>query len=152
MAVKKKRAPRRPGSAKPGPKPYEASSEDRERVEVLLGGGMSEEEIAVVFGMARNTLRKHFGRELMTGRAKRRSEMLMAMFQSGKAGNVSAQKAYMAAGQIHAAADELEREISKPARPAKIGKKAAAAEEAKTLTAGGDAEWGDDLKVPNAVH
>lgn len=149
--AKAKRKPRKPTARKTGPAPFEPTQEQRERVEILMAGAMSEEEIAISIGLSRNSLRKHFAKELRGGRAKRRSEVLVAMFTSAKAGNVSAQKGFIALGAVAAAADEFDRKVSAPAaRPRKLGKKEEAAEAA--LTAGENSEWGDDLKAPSAIH
>src|SRR5258708_6981963 len=88
---------RKKGARKTAGRPeLEITAEQRERVEILVGGGMGIEEIAAALAMAKNTLKKHFAKELACGRSKKRSEILEAMFNSAKGGNVSAQKAYVA--------------------------------------------------------
>ncbi|MGR4927290.1 hypothetical protein ACIPUD_10835 [Bradyrhizobium sp. CAR08] len=123
---------------------------EREKVEILVGGGMPVEEIASAMDMAVNTLKKHFRLELKIGRSKKRAEMLMAMFNSGKGGNVSAQKSYLQHLLLadaddavqNPSADEPATTSAKAASGYK-SKKEAAQEEA--LTAGVGSDWGSDL-------
>jgi hypothetical protein len=58
-AAKKKKAAKR-GAGRPE---YEPKAGDRERVEILIGGGMGIEETAAAMSMAPNTFKKHFGRD-----------------------------------------------------------------------------------------
>ncbi|WBU27575.1 hypothetical protein OOZ54_12810 [Rhodopseudomonas palustris] len=127
---------------------FEPTAEQRERVEILVGGGMSKEDIAAAMLVAVNTLKKHFAKELKIGRSKRRAEVLEAMFNSAKGGNVSAQKAYI---QLNALADADEAvqnpKAHKPApKSARIykGKKEIAQEEALSV-GGAGSDWGTDL-------
>lgn len=126
----------------------EVSAEQRDRVEILVGGGMAIEDIAAALSMSEKTLRKHFRVELKRGRSKKRAEMLEAMFRAGNGGNVSAQKAYMALNEIATADDNWvnpQAETTAP-KPAKLGKKELAAEAAGT--AGVGTEWKNDLETP----
>jgi hypothetical protein len=68
----------------------------RKRVAESAGAGMSHEEIAIGLQIARGTLEKHFERELSVGAYAKRMDTIQAMFKTAKAGNVAAQKAYLA--------------------------------------------------------
>ena len=114
-----------------GRPPHEPTPESRERVQILLGGGMTHDQIAAAIGISAPTLRQHYGEELSTGRAKKRAEMLEAMFRAGIGGNVSAQKAYIAQ---HSELDD-----PKPEKDEPIGKKAAA--QAAAREAGQGTDW-----------
>lgn len=103
--------------SKGGRPAYRATAEKRERVEILVAAGMSEEEIAPIIGIAVNTLRKHFAAALQTGRAKRRGVIIEAMYRAGAAGNVSAQKAFVQLTDLSPPG------VAKAAKPAKRGKK-----------------------------
>jgi hypothetical protein len=127
---------------------FKATAADREKVEILIGGGMAIDEVAAAMDLAVNTLKKHFGPELKVGRSKKRSEILLAMFNSAKGGNVSAQKAFI---QLNALA-EADEAVQNPKddRPAPVvakiykGKKEIAQEAA--LSVGGEGSpWGTDL-------
>lgn len=92
---RKAAAPKRPGRPS-----FVPSLEQRERVEILVAGGQSEEDIARVIGVARGTLREHFADELSTGRAKKRAEVLVAQFRTAIAGNASAQEKFLKKGEV----------------------------------------------------
>lgn len=151
----KKAAPAKKGkkaARKPRGRPeFEPTAEQRERVEILVGGGMAIEEIAAALDLAKNTLKKHFGAELTRGRSRKRAEALEAMFNSAKGGNVSAQKAYIALNTV-AAADAAWMEptaadaTAPTAKSPKLGKKEQALEDAST--AGLGTEWKGDLETP----
>jgi hypothetical protein len=108
--------------AKKGKK-FRPNRESRRNVEIWAAGGMSEVGMASALDISRTTLRKHFAREFAIGAAKREGELLKAMYAAGIAGNVSAQKAFLARRDLAPPASE-----PKPERP---GKKAIAAAEAK---------------------
>lgn len=120
---------------------------DREKVEILIGGGMAVEEIAAALDMAVNSLKKHFGAELKRGRSRKQAAMLEAMFKAGVGGNVSAQKAYMQHSLLAAADDKVQGTVeptSQPRAPKTYqGKKDAA--QAEAMTAGAGTDWGSDL-------
>jgi hypothetical protein len=117
----------------------------RKRVAIAAGGGMSHEEIALGLGLARNTLEKYFERELSIGAYEKRLEVLQAMQQAAKRGNVAAQKAYMQLTPRAAAPPLPMPEKSKPE-----GKKAQAQADAQTAHVGTD--WDTLLKAPVAVQ
>ena len=119
---------------------FKPTAVQRRKVAVAAGAGMSHEEIALGLGIARNTLTKHFERELSTGAYERRLEVLDAMHRAAKKGNVAAQKAYIALTPQAAAP---------PAAKVKPkGKKEQAAYDAVTAAAG--TEW-NDLLGPNVT-
>ncbi|WP_454629554.1 hypothetical protein [Bradyrhizobium cenepequi] len=149
----KKRKPRRTKKAtrgKAGRPEIQVTAEQRERVEVLIGGGMALEEIAAAMDLSPKTLTKHFKRELLVGRSKKRAEVLVAMFKAANGGNVSAQKAYLQQNLLADADDHVQNpskddSAPAPSRATKVykGKKEVAQEEA--MTAGAGTEWGSDL-------
>ena len=75
--------------------PFRPSSEQRERVGVLAASGLSEDAIARALDISRPTLRKHFREEMLTERAERRAQVLLAMYKAAIRGNVAAQKAWL---------------------------------------------------------
>jgi len=64
----------------------------RREVEQMVACGMSEDDAARGIGCSTPTLQKYFSEELMTGRAKRRREIISMLFRAARAGNVSAQR------------------------------------------------------------
>lgn len=126
---------------------FKATAEQRERVEILIGGGMAIEEIAAALNLSKNTLKKHFGIELRMGRSKKRAEVLEAMYNSAKGGNVSAQKSYITLNALADADDAVrnphdDKSAATPRVPA-LGKKDMADRVAET--AGLGTEWAKDL-------
>lgn len=75
-----------------GRPPFDASPEIRERVAEMASCAMPYVDIAKVIGCTVPTLRKHLRQELMAGAAIKRAEVVGLLYQSAKAGNVSAQK------------------------------------------------------------
>lgn len=71
---------------------WKPTKQHRADAELYVATGMSEEDIARVFGIGTTTLRKYLHEELATGRAKRRAEIIRFLHKSAKGGNVSAQK------------------------------------------------------------
>ena len=55
---------------KPGSNAYEPDDNDRKQVLVLVGMGLTHDQIAKVMGISDESLRKHFRDELDTGEAK----------------------------------------------------------------------------------
>jgi hypothetical protein len=128
-----------------GPKPtIHPTDEQRRYVEILVGGGMNEDDIARAMGFSRDTLRRHFLEELRCGRAKSRGAVLVAQFEAALKGNASAQDKYLGKSQVgtNVPADPL------PARPPRLGKKEVA--QLAASRAGEGSEWGDDLRAPTA--
>lgn len=126
---------------------YEPTAEQRDQVEIWVGGGLSHEAIAHNLGISQPTLRKHFEAELSHGHAKKGAEMMEAMFRAGIGGNVAAQKAYLARNDL-AVAEASFRGDGAPAEPrreARLGKKELAEQAAQT--AGVGTEWSEDLAL-----
>jgi len=121
-------------NTKSGRPAFKPTAAQRRKVSVAAGAGMSHEEIALGLGIARNTLEKHFERELSVGAYSRRLEVLDAMHRTAVKGNVAAQKAYVALTPAMAAPPA---EQEKPK-----GKKEQAEADATTAARGTD--W-DDL-------
>jgi len=76
--------------------PFKPTAAMRKQVAIAAGGGMSHAEIALGLGIARNTLVKHFERELSEGCHAKRLAVFAAMHAAAVKGNVAAQKAYLA--------------------------------------------------------
>jgi AcrR family transcriptional regulator len=129
--------PEKPDPNGPGRPPFEPNKSHRRQVSIAAGGGMTYEAIAAALEISVPTLRKYFAQELASGAAKRRLEILSAMFKAAKEGNVSAQKAYIAAGEPNNVAPPP---VPQPDKP---GKKETADEQAKTAAAG--TAWGSIL-------
>ena len=108
---------------------------------------MSHEEIALGLGISRNTLEKHFMRELSIGAYEKRLEVLDAMQRAAKRGNVAAQKAYMQLTP-HAAVtpqpQEPKASAKASAKEPPLGKKEQAQADAATAQTGTD--WESLLK------
>lgn len=96
---------------------------------------MPHEEIALGLGISRNTLEKHFERELSIGSAEKRLEVLQALHRAAKQGKVAAIKEYLSTAP----------QLAPPPAPkeAKTGKKDQAQAEAATAAAG--TGWENDL-------
>ena len=120
---------------KSGRPAFKPTAAQRRKVTNAAAGGMAHEEIAVALGICRNTLVKHFEKELSTGAMNRRAEILDAMARTALKGNVSAQKAFLAMTPTLAAPPA---ESEKP-----VGKKEQANRDATTAAAGTD--WADLL-------
>lgn len=140
-----KAAAKKPSAGRPEFKP---TDKQRLRVEILIGGGMAVDEVAAALEVDKKTLAKHFSAEIKHGRARKRAEVLEAMFNAAKGGNVSAQKAFIALNTLADADASVQGEKDDlPAAPKQRtpfkGKKEVAQEEA--LTAGIGSEWGSDL-------
>ena len=86
-----------------GRPPFQPTDEDHEKVRVLKAGAMSQAAIAEALGISEPTLTKYFSQDLEIGAAKVTAEILMARYNSAKAGNVSAQnKLLEMAGAVRA--------------------------------------------------
>lgn len=81
---------------KSGRPAFNPTTVQRRKVTNAAAGGMSHEEISIALGIARNTLEKHFEKELSCGALNRRMEVLDAMARTALKGNVSAQKSFLA--------------------------------------------------------
>ena len=124
-------APPRPAPEGSGRPPHIPTDDTRDEVAILLAGGMPPWQVAQAIGIAESTLRDHYAEQLDRGRARKRADMIVALHRTGIAGNVSAQKAYLA---MDAELDDPPPAGAKPVAP--IGKKAAAFAAAETAEAG----------------
>ena len=106
----------------------------RRKVATAAAGGMAHEEIAIALGICRNTLAKHFEKELSVGAHQKRMDVLEALSKAALKGNVSAARAFLASTPMLAAPPAA-------AEPP-VGKKEQANRDATTAAAG--TEW-DDL-------
>lgn len=145
-AQKAPSAPRGPGRPEHVP-----TAESRERVRVGAGGGMSHEGLAMVLGISRPTLLKHYAFELGAGAHDARLEVIEAMREVAlRKGNVAAAKLYL---QFAPEEGELApvQDGDVPAEPEepKLGKKAQAEEDAKGADRG--TEWEGLLPAHNVV-
>lgn len=76
--------------------PLHFSPDTHEQVQILAGAGWPERDLALLLGIARETLRKCFEDELTLGRLRCRAEVVEALYRAASAaGNVSAQKAWL---------------------------------------------------------
>lgn len=123
---------RRPGSRAGRPE-HVPDDETRERVEILVAGGMKVWQIAAAIGISEPVLRDRYAAELDAGRSKKRAEILEAMFRAGLGGNVSAQRAYLAQDA------DLDEPPPPPVSEEPLGKKAAA--QAAAITAHYGTDW-----------
>lgn len=85
---------------------FNPSRLERDMVEILASGRMSEERIALALGVDPKTLRKHCAGELSAGMARRDAEMLKAQFDAGVKGNASAQKVWLARADLLPQSDQ----------------------------------------------
>lgn len=129
--------------ARPQHKP---SWESRRQVSIAAAAGMSQEEIALAIEIDRNTLRKHYHDELTIGACKRRMEILQAAHMSAMKGNVSAQKMLLGM-QPEIGIPTAEQDGKIDTKPAKIGKKA----QAKQDAVGAEGGTGWDGLLPEGV-
>lgn len=118
-------------NAKSGRPAHKPTPVIRRKVTNAAAGGMAHEEIAIALGICRNTLEKHYEKELSTGALNRRAEVLDAMARTALKGNVAAQKAFLALTPT-LAAPPVEQEKPK-------GKKEQ--QQADAVTAASGTEW-----------
>ena len=82
------------GGARPGAgrKPFEPTNHERKQVEAMSGYGVPIEQIAVLVrdGIDTDTLRKHFAKELIAGKAKANAQVGKTLFQKVMAGDTTA--------------------------------------------------------------
>lgn len=121
-------------NAKSGRPAFKPTQVMRRKVAIAAGAGMPHEDIALGLGICRNTLEKHFQRELSEGAYSRRLEVLDAMHRAAVKGNVAAQKAYVALTPAV---------MAPPAKEKPKGKKEQA--EAAAAAAAVGTEWNDLL-------
>lgn len=142
MPPKAKKPTRKKQPPKMGRPAYEPTAEARRQVEIWAGGGMSHPEICNCLGISPPTLRKYFEQELTAGAAKRKGEVIDAMYRTALAGNVSAQKAFLNRADMIAPKAARVQDEPKPAKTPRLGKKEQAELEAQ-LPASEYGDWGD---------
>ena len=128
---------------KPGRPQHRPTKKLREKVEIAAGGGMAHENIALALGITRNTLEKHYARELTIGAAERRLEVMQALRAAAKKGRVAAIKLYLEHEPQIAVPPAPKPEAKPEAKPAPLGKKEQAQQDAVGAQAGTD--WEKDL-------
>lgn len=116
-----------------GRKKHRVTPENRLKVSVLRAAGQTIAEIAEALGISAPTLRNYYFSELNQGVAAERARAVMWLRESAAAGNVSAQKAYLA---LLAAGNTLPKVEEMSERPDKLGKKEALREAAQSGHAG----------------
>lgn len=112
---------------------FKATPARRRIVQEMLACGERQDIIAAAIGCDRDTLRKHFARDLDIGRAERRREIIQLLFRSARKGNVAAQKRLDDMTRIAGAEERLG---ATPERPRQIGKKEQAKEAAEAAATG----------------
>lgn len=149
LAAKAKKQRRRRPSPSRGRPAYEPNMTDRETVTLLVADNWKQDDIAAVIGVSTPTLTKAFANEIHTGALKKRAETLRLLNSAAKRGNVTAQRALLDrldVAQLHRLGDTFTRPDAEPgkAKPETVGKKIAAAQEARDVLA--DSEWSDVLR------
>lgn len=76
-----------PGSGRP---PYKPTEQDRKTVEAMSASGITQEDICLVIGVTRKTLRKHFTEELDTAATKANAKIAQSLFNKAIAGDTTA--------------------------------------------------------------
>ena len=114
---------------------FQPTAANRLKVEELIAAKMSEDDVARAFGIATETLRKHFSEELKDGRARRRAEAVHLLFTAARKGNVAAAKAL----------ERITADETPTPRPKPLGKKEQAQLDAENAGIGTD--WGNDLDI-----
>lgn len=107
---------------------------------------MVHDDIAMLLGITRPTLVKHFDHELSIGARDKRAEVLEAMFRAAKKGQVAAARVYME-HQVEGAG-ALPPVPVRPLKGDRKGKKQEQAEAA--VTAANGTEWDKVLPAPNS--
>lgn len=126
-------------NTKSGRPAFKATAVQRRLVTNAAASGMTHQEISIALGISRNTLEKHFEKEISTGALRRRMEVMDAMARTALKGNVSAQKAFLAQVPMLAAP---------PVAPEKpLGKK----EQANADAAGAEVGTGWEDLLPSSV-
>lgn len=130
---------KRAGRERAGRPEHVPTKETRERVEILVAGGMVQWQIAAALGISEPILRDRYAAELDAGRSRKTAQVIEAQFKAAvEGGNVSAQKAWLAR---HTPVDDA----PPPPKDEPLGKKQAAQLAAMTASHGTD--W--DNLLPN---
>ena len=131
---------------------FNPTREMRISVERMLACGDSQETIAKALGIDDGTLRKRFAEEISKGAARRRRQVVDAMFEGVAAGNAGLIRRAEEITRAAAAQDAARSGHEKPGAPAvdRRGKKEIRRDQA--ATAGEGSAWGDDLKPLPGAH
>jgi len=71
-------------------KKHEPTSETRTKVNVLASVGTPQDQIALVIGISKNTLIKHYRKELDTAMTMANAQVAQSLYQQAKSGNTAA--------------------------------------------------------------
>ena len=71
-------------------KKHEPTAETRTKVNVLASVGTPQDQIALVIGISKNTLIKHYRKELDTAMTMANAQVAQSLYQQAKSGNTSA--------------------------------------------------------------
>ena len=87
--IKGKNGGARPGAGRPA---FVPADHERQQVEALSGYGLPQDQIAVLIrgGIALETLREHFAKELVSGKAKASGQIGKTLFQKAMGGDTAA--------------------------------------------------------------
>lgn len=133
----------------------------RAKVASAAGAGMRHEDIAVALGICRDTLAKHYEKELSVGANQRRLEAYHGLYMKAKTGNAAAVKLYLSMEPEPTApplpegapAPVPSPAVTPPApadaptgRAVRVGKKEQQQIDAQTAAVGSD--WEDLLRKP----
>lgn len=79
----------RPGAGRPA---FVPDDNERQQVEALAGYGLPQDQIAILIrgGISIDTLREHFAKELVSGKAKANSKIGKTLFQKAEDGDTAA--------------------------------------------------------------
>jgi hypothetical protein len=133
---------------KRGPKPFRPTRVQLRKAEEMIAGGMSEPQVAVVFGISERSARRHFRSAFSDGLAKKRAEVINLLWGAARSGNVTAMKALeVITGKADAVAVWTGPRPEPVVRTPKLGKKEQQQLDAEDVVAGTDPDWGNDLDV-----
>lgn len=108
---------------------FQPTEDQRDLVAVLGAAGWGRAEIARAIDVSTSVLRKNFAEELGTGPAKKRAELIAAIYQSAIGGNSASQRMFLALGETapyEAPEVPAARPAEEPKKQPKLGKKEAA--------------------------
>ena len=71
-------------------KKHEPTSETRAKVNALASVGTPQDQIALVIGISKNTLIKHYRKELDTAMTMANAQVAQSLYQQAKSGNTAA--------------------------------------------------------------
>lgn len=120
-----------PNFGKRGRPPHVPTTENRNKVILLLAQGWTDARIAGALGITTPTLRKHYFRELRVreeARDRVESIGLLTLWQQGRAGNTAAMKEFFRRFDMAAAAGferEVEREVERMGKKERLRNEAA---------------------------